>query len=245
MIRLLVSVRSVAEASLAVHNGADMIDIKEPSRGSLGMCSPEKIGTIAREVPPRFPVSAALGEWESWTRARALPFLPEGLSYVKMGLEGAGRREGWREELGQFCRQVSAIASISGPPAWVAVAYADWERAGAPRPAEVLDFAAAGGFEAFLIDTWRKDSTCVFDWLDPEATGALLDRARARGLETALAGALTGSTLRQAIALAPDILAVRGAVCRDGRREAGLDPDALRELAGALADMPDAVGATV
>ena len=34
--RLLVSVRSAAEAEIALHGGADLIDVKEPTRGSLG-----------------------------------------------------------------------------------------------------------------------------------------------------------------------------------------------------------------
>ncbi len=40
MTRLLVSVRSAAEAEIALSAGADLIDVKEPSRGSLGAADP-------------------------------------------------------------------------------------------------------------------------------------------------------------------------------------------------------------
>ncbi|MBY0228781.1 MAG: (5-formylfuran-3-yl)methyl phosphate synthase, partial [Gemmataceae bacterium] len=33
---LIVSVRSADEARIALENGADLIDVKEPSRGALG-----------------------------------------------------------------------------------------------------------------------------------------------------------------------------------------------------------------
>lgn len=48
--RLLVSVRSSAEALAAIEGGADILDVKEPSRGSLGMASVEVISAIARQI---------------------------------------------------------------------------------------------------------------------------------------------------------------------------------------------------
>ncbi len=48
--RLLVSVRSAEEALAAIAGGADILDVKEPSRGSLGMANSEVIAAIARQV---------------------------------------------------------------------------------------------------------------------------------------------------------------------------------------------------
>jgi uncharacterized protein (UPF0264 family) len=50
--RLLVSVRSAAEARLAVAAGVDLIDIKEPRAGSLGAVSRETLHAILRELLP-------------------------------------------------------------------------------------------------------------------------------------------------------------------------------------------------
>lgn len=64
--RLLVSVRSAAEAEAALAGGADLIDIKEPTRGSLGRADDRVIADILRQVAGRRPVSAALGElWDA------------------------------------------------------------------------------------------------------------------------------------------------------------------------------------
>ena len=48
--RLLVSVRSPEEALAAIEGGADILDGKEPTRGSLGMANIEIVAAIARQV---------------------------------------------------------------------------------------------------------------------------------------------------------------------------------------------------
>src|SRR5262249_54204912 len=60
--RLLVSVRSAAEAVSALDGGADIIDIKEPERGSLGRADNATMTAILDAVSGRKPVSAACGE---------------------------------------------------------------------------------------------------------------------------------------------------------------------------------------
>ena len=49
-LRLLVSVRSSEEALAAIEGGADILDVKEPTRGSLGMANIEIVAAIARQV---------------------------------------------------------------------------------------------------------------------------------------------------------------------------------------------------
>ncbi|MBW3542589.1 MAG: (5-formylfuran-3-yl)methyl phosphate synthase [Planctomycetes bacterium] len=63
------SVRSAAEARAAVAGGCDILDVKEPRRGSLGMADTATIAdvlAVARERQPAWPVTAALGETTEW-----------------------------------------------------------------------------------------------------------------------------------------------------------------------------------
>ena len=63
--RLLISVRDLDEAQAALHGGCDILDIKEPHRGSLGMAPLDTIQQIvayARREYPSVPITAALGE---------------------------------------------------------------------------------------------------------------------------------------------------------------------------------------
>src|SRR5262245_56167987 len=87
--RLLVSVVNVEEARVAAAAGADVIDVKDPSRGSLGEAAPDIVRAVREVTPPHLPVSAALGDG---------PFTPEGAArlageaaatgdaFVKLGL---------------------------------------------------------------------------------------------------------------------------------------------------------------
>lgn len=250
MTRLLISVRSVAEASLCIHNGADMIDIKEPSRGSLGMSSPETICAITREVPPRIPVSAALGEWMDWRRENRYPHLPAGVTFLKMGLAGAGSLESWREEFGRFCHELCGREEIYSQPSWMAVAYADWKQAGAPPPEEVLDFAVANGFSTFLLDTWCKNGKSLFDHMSVEMIARLAGTARLRDLQVALAGSSRQSDLDRLLALEPDIVVIRTAFCQGASQEGtfqegAIDTGAIRDLAGKISSASPASHALV
>jgi uncharacterized protein (UPF0264 family) len=223
MIDLLVSVRSAAEARAALAGGAALIDVKEPRRGSLGRADDETIAAVVRGVAGRRPVSAALGEL---TEQRPAPACP--LAYVKWGLAGCRDQSDWA---GELTRAADLLPPGCRP---VAVAYADWRRAGAPAPTEVCAFVANRRWGAFLIDTWRKDSTTLLDWLSLDELRELRGHCRVAGVSVALAGSLGIGQLRQLRPLRPDWVAVRGAACRGGRRTASIDEDRVRRLADLL-----------
>lgn len=244
--RLLVSVRSSEEATAALEGGAAVIDVKEPARGSLGMADAETIASVVRVVNGAAAVSAALGELNDWVPggvgwgaasdgplggARfSWPSLG-GARYVKVGLAGCAadaERVDWRSRLNGLRREARGVAAE-----WVAVAYADWRRAEAPPPGEVLEFGVGHGW-GLLVDTWLKDGTNLLDWMDREELKAVVGRAREAGVASALAGSLTAETVASLLPLGPDFFAVRGAACYKGRRQAAIDPAAVRRLVRVL-----------
>jgi uncharacterized protein (UPF0264 family) len=213
---LLVSVRNAHEAELALVGGADLIDVKEPSRGPLGRADDATILAVVRQLAGRRPVSVALGEWLD---ASAPP--PAGVQYVKWGLSGCGRRSDWSQRLARDIRE------LAGDCRAVAVAYADWRRAASPPPAEIAERARDIGCQAFLIDTFCKDGSTLLDWLTVPEIDAL---RQAAGLPLALAGSLEARHFAQLRAAQPTWFAVRGAACR-AERDGPLDADKVRRLA--------------
>jgi uncharacterized protein (UPF0264 family) len=230
MTNLLVSVRSADEAEAALAGGAALIDVKEPDRGSLGAADASVIAAVLRVVAGRRPVSAALGELPKKGTAylfhdgdqHAVPCL------VKWGLAGWGGLPDWRKRL----RQAADRLPHGCRP--VAVAYADWQRAAAPTPAAVCEFGCARPCGAFLIDTWRKDGTTLLDWLATDEIRALVQHCRSAGVPVALAGSLGAAHLPGLRPVRPEWFAVRGAACRDGRRDGTIDADRVRRLAELL-----------
>ena len=59
---LLVSVRCADEVATAVDGGAEIIDVKEPSHGSLGMATLETLAACAVVVPEHLLWTVAGGE---------------------------------------------------------------------------------------------------------------------------------------------------------------------------------------
>lgn len=207
MTKLLVSVRSVEEADAALTGGADLIDIKEPARGSLGRPDHGTARQIVAHVAGRKPVSVALGE----LCQDAAPILGLSCDYAKWGLAGLGMQSHWRATfLSAASKQTSGRV--------VAVAYADWQRAKAPPPEEVCNFACVYQCGAWLLDTWHKDGSTLLDWLSQAEISVLRYKCRAAGIPVALAGSLGPEQMLVLAQVEPEWFAVRGAVCEDSRR---------------------------
>ena len=92
--RLLISVRSAEEATVALAGGADLIDVKEPSNGPLGVAHHEVLAAVLAVVNEAVPVSAALGEWTPNALNEAHWHLQLPVQFLKWGLAGYGNSPG-------------------------------------------------------------------------------------------------------------------------------------------------------
>jgi len=211
---LLVSVRNANEAQAAMAGGAQVIDIKEPEHGSLGAAAPEVIASVIRVVDGRTPVTAAAGELVDLISSHLHP-LPSGLSYFKIGLSACREIPNWRE---QWLGTMKALwPTECAPQHTVAVVYADWLRAKAPQPIEVLEAAIETGCPALLVDTWDKSAGGLFDHWPEKKLIRFIESVQANSKLMVLAGSLVGASFSAAARLGPDLLAVRTAACESGR----------------------------
>jgi len=244
--RLLVSVRSAHEAQSAIAGGCDLLDVKEPDRGPLGMADlsviaaaikaakgfPQESDSARDRAMHSLAVSAALGEAADWRIDQPIPSLPAGLHFAKLGLAGASRAndgvDHWRRIRQEFARH--APRSLQ----WVAVAYADWELAGAPDPEKIIAAAAEESCAAVLFDTWSKRGKTLFDLVSPGVLAGWIDLIHRAGMEAAIAGGLQIGTLPRVASLRPDIVGIRGAACQGGERRGALDELAVRQFRAAL-----------
>jgi uncharacterized protein (UPF0264 family) len=212
--RLLVSVRSVAEAEAALAGGAALLDIKEPRRGPLGAADLSVLQAILKQVAGRRPVSAALGELPEQPHPPVFP----GLQWVKYGLAGWQRRP-WRQHLDWLRQHWRAEW-----PRLVLAAYADWQQAQAPPVAQVVDYLLHLPGACLLLDTFGKQALrpgqappTLLHWLSLDQLAAWCQQCRQAGVSLALAGSLGPSELMTLRAVQPDWLGVRRAACTGGR----------------------------
>ena len=232
--QLLISVIDAGEAAAAMAGGTDILDIKNPAEGALGAPSPCTVREIRRAAPRPQPISVALGDMPDLPGTAALAALGAaacGADFVKLGLWGA-RTEGAAVKLLSEVRV--GLAAYPGV-AVIAAAYADAGRVNALDPACLARVACAAGVAGCLLDTAVKDGCTLFDFMGDAGLAALIRQAHVAGLLFALAGALRAEDLPRVRDLGADIVGVRSAACRDGRRSGPLEAERvarLRQLAG-------------
>lgn len=223
MMRMLVSVRDVAEALLAADGGADFIDLKEPRDGALGGLPVATIGAVVRALRgqgSRLPISATIGDLPMTDPGAILAQVEAvagcGVDYVKVGIERDARAGA----------VLDALAATGH--AIVPVFIADHGLA-----FEQVERACALNFPALMVDTADKLAGSLFDVLPDAELRRFVGRVRASAALVGLAGALRRPQLAALHALAPDFAGFRSAVCA-GDRGGELDPERLRTLAAAL-----------
>lgn len=215
---LLVSVRDPIEAAVAVMAGAAIVDVKEPRNGPLGQPAAEIVAAVAAVTARQAPLTLAGGELAAGDGipSRLLeilrllpPEVPPPMA-VKAGPAGLSRM-GWRTAFERLRGTLPAGVDA------VAVAYADWRRADAPHPDDLLAEAIGAGAHAMLIDTFDKQGPGLFATVPPRAVGAWIRAADAAGLALAIAGRLAAADVAEAFALGAGIVGVRSAACDGGR----------------------------
>jgi len=234
--RLLVSVVDAGEARVAAASGADIIDVKDPSRGALGEAAPAVVRAVRDATPLHLPVSAALGDG---------PFVPEaaaalaadsaasGAAFVKLGLR--------ETSFASAAASLQAVrARLPDTVHLVVAGFADFARAGAPSPLALPELAAAVGAQGCLLDTAVKDGRGLFHWLDDEQLAAFVAACRVRGLLSALAGSLRAEDVARLASIGPDLVGVRGAACVGDRVGGRVDAERVRALVRARGSRPTA-----
>lgn len=236
--KLLLTVARRTEVETALEAGADLVDVKDPARGSLGRPSPALLRAVVRRCSGRRPVSVALGDGPHDPEALAAAAedaLRAGAAYLKVGLARDGARAApsrgagaprdtptppaaWRRA-GRSLEAVGRVLASSGSAArLVAVTFADARPGDAPTPGELVRLARQHGADGVMLDTLGKRSGTVVEAVGRRRLERWAASARSLGLETALAGGLDEDVLPDLRGLGVDVVGVRGGACAGGRR---------------------------
>lgn len=205
----LASVTSAEEARTALDCGASIIDCKDPQKGALGALRGSQIEAIVRAVAGKVLVSATTGDLPNDAALMvnaAARVAATGADIVKVGFFDSK----------DAAAAIAALGSADlGRARLVAVLMADRN----PNLAIVRQLAAAG-FAGVMFDTADKAAGALPDVLDNKALAAFISEARAHNLACGLAGSLRRHHIAGLVALQPDIIGFRGALCDGGRTNA-------------------------
>ena len=221
MTLFLASVTGAEEAAVAVAHGADIIDLKDPAKGTLGALGEREVRAAVAGIAGARPVSAVIGDLPMQPEAivgAASAMAATGVDFIKVGLFP----EPGREECIRALHALARRAKIIG------VMFADLT----PDPALIRTMADAG-FAGAMLDTARKGGRRLLDHMDIPALREFVAACRSHGMLAGLAGSLETPDVPRLLLLQPDVLGFRTALCAGRNRAGPIDAaavDVVREL---------------
>jgi uncharacterized protein (UPF0264 family) len=233
MTQFLISVTSVDEAQIALQNGADIIDLKNPEQGALGALPLEVVAEIvafvnAKDASERKIISATIGD---------LPMEPElllqhvvALSETKVDIIKIGFFVDTGVQLTDYqaCLDMLSTVSESGVRL-IAVLFVEYD-----YPANLVMAIKNAGFYGVMFDTVGKNGATFLDYYSTDAMKEIAQSVQAQGLLFGLAGSLNLQHVAMVKSIVPDYMGFRGGVCINNQRRSALDSEKIRAISAAL-----------
>jgi uncharacterized protein (UPF0264 family) len=222
MTQLLISVTSIQEAQLALENGVDIIDLKDPSAGALGALPLQQIQSIVTYIDAKKPVSATIGD---------VPMQPDLLlgqvnalaatqvDFIKIGFFEADDY--------QACLDLLQHAAKTNAR-FIAVLFAEYK-----YPVTLIAAIKQAGFCGVMLDTAKKNGTTFLDHYSEGQYKQLAEQIFSYEMSFGIAGSLRLEHIACVNKVQPSYIGFRGGVCVDYHRRSGLDVakiQAIREM---------------
>lgn len=214
--KLLVSVKSADEAQIALENGADLIDLKDPSIGALGALPVSLIQSIVQTIKQSKPnafTSATIGDQPM--QAALLTDSVKKLAitdadFIKIGFFEAIDYQPCLDQLSRLTQQGAKL---------IAVLFAE-----NTYPDSLIQAIKQAGFIGVMLDTAQKNGNNLFHYYHLESIEAFAQKAQINALSYGFAGSLQSQHVAQLLGYNPNFLGFRGGVCEQNQRDLQLNP---------------------
>jgi uncharacterized protein (UPF0264 family) len=229
MPQLLISVKSIAEAKIAMDSGADIIDLKDPDHGALGALPLELVAKIVTFVN-------ATGQSENKVTSATigdLPMVPElllkhvlALADTKVDIIKIGFFQDASAEFSDYQSCLRMLKSVcdSGVKL-IAVLFAEYE-----YPVSLIKAIKNAGFYGVMFDTASKNGATFLDYFSIDEMKEISSNVQAQGLLFGLAGSLNLRHLALTKEVAADYVGFRGGVCDNNHRQSTLIPEKIQAI---------------
>lgn len=216
MTQLLISVTSVDEAQIALENGADIIDLKDPHTGALGALPLSTIRSVVAYVHAcsvaNVLTSATIGDLPMQSDLiveHVLRLVNTGVDIVKIGF--------FETENYQPCLDALKLLTNTGAKL-MAVLFAEYE-----YPVPLIEAIKEAGFIGVMLDTAKKNGLTLIDHYAEGRRMSFSEQVLTIGLSFGLAGSLRLQHIDAVKEMNPTYIGFRGGVCAENQRELCLD----------------------
>lgn len=237
MTQLLISVTNIDEARIALENGVDVLDLKDPSDGALGALDIQEVNKINAYVNHKTLVSATIGNIKfhssddlNTALARIRTLILAGVDIIKIGFfdnqvpENRSKNVQQLEISAELLLAIQAMC-LSKTIKFVAVLFAE-----NTYEAHFIDGLLTIGFEGLMIDTMVKNGQSAMHFNNHDQFKSIADCAHAKGYWFGIAGSLQPQDIALVKYLKPTYIGFRGAACDGNDRKNMLSPLSVQML---------------
>jgi len=222
--QLLISVTSIEEAQIALENGADIIDLKEPSAGALGALPVERIQLIVSYVKSRKDLSTKLTS----ATIGDLPMQPElllaqvaklsttGVDIIKIGFFATDDYQPCLDALKPLAQTGTRL---------IAVLFAE-----TTYPKDLITAIKHAGFIGVMLDTEIKNGLTLLDYYSVEKRSEFAKNVFKLAMQLGLAGSLKLQHVDLVRDTNPSYIGFRGGVCNSNQRHLALDAAKIKAI---------------
>lgn len=224
MTQLLISVKNIEEALIALEANVDIVDLKDPNSGALGALDLETTSEIVRQVYGHSLISATVGELHASVDELVTDVqsrVNSGVDIVKIAVSGLFYKADFYDAIIQLSKAGVKI---------VVVFFADEDE---EIDLNLLPTLKKSGVYGAMLDTKNKQKN-LLQVQDQQALKLFTQLSHQYQLKSGLAGSLQPQHIDLLVEINPTYIGFRGGVCDNSQRNTSLNRAKVDEVANML-----------
>lgn len=221
--KLLISVKNIKEISEEIIKNVDIIDLKDPAKGSIGAWEINEIRKTKLFLGSRIKISATLGDIFDNSEFKSIikKFDDLNLNFIKFGLLSTA--------VDKLFEKLEIIHSLKPKTNFVCVVFAD-QSSSLDFVINQKEYFKYYGVNTILIDTFKKNQGDLLQICGINLLKKLINNYKKLDIDIGLAGGIKEYQIEKLIRLKPSILGFRSAVCKENKRNSEIDISKIKKL---------------
>ena len=219
----LVSLKDIKEISNEILESIDILDLKNPSQGSIGSWETSKIKKAVALYKSQVKISATLGDIfcnEDFTK-KIEQFDTFNLDFIKFGLLS--------KNTNHLFEKIDLVSLREFKTDLVCVVFVD-KQVDLENVLHNLKFLKRKGINNILLDTFRKNNGDLLSYCDIFFLKNFITKCKKYQINIGLAGGVNERQLPSLIELRPSIIGLRSAVCSSNNRNLVIEKERVQKL---------------
>ena len=209
--KLLISFKNLSEFDNDIVKYIDILDLKDPEKGSIGPWISDDIITVVKKFKKKKKISATIGDISSnkILLNKLTNFDNLGLDYIKFAF--------FSENISALEKLINDIGGKKFQTKLVFVVFVD-----EPKVLEFvdenLDLLKKNKLNFLLLDTFKKNNRDLTSYCELKYRDSFIKKCSTKRIRVGLAGRLRIEHIEELKILKPYVVGFRSAVCIDNKR---------------------------